>query len=104
MVCLAKSPEKGFILRRFSDLDGQEYQVPSLIEGIKACGDKKNIARFKVQSKYIGVCRRIKEELKDVDTSNIIFQSLDLEGIRYLKEHSDFNCLALISTKTVTFY
>ena len=42
--------------------------------------------------------RELKRELDGVDTSNIIFQSLDIDGIRYLQNNSDFNCLALVDT------
>lgn len=101
---LWKSPEKGFLISRYFNLTGKEYEVCDLLEGIKACGDKKILLDLKFQYDQEELCEELIHELEGVDTSNIVFQSLDIRGIRYLKEHSDFNCLALLDSKSDLSY
>ena len=89
-------PEQGFLLGRYAALNGKEYHIASLLEGILASGDKKILLDLKFPYDVAHFVDCLKEELKDVDTSRIVFQSLNIEGIRYLKEHSDYTCSALV--------
>ena len=95
---LWRSPESGFLIGRYVALNGEEFHLCGLLEGIEACRDKKILLDLKFQNDIEEFVEELKKELKDVDTSNIIFQSLNLEGIRYLRDHSDYTCLALISS------
>lgn len=93
---LWRVPEKSFLMGRYEDLNGREYHIANLLEGILASGDKKILLDLKFPFDVEHFVECLKEELKDVDTSRIVFQSLDLNGIRYLKEHSDYTCSALV--------
>jgi len=93
------SEERSFINRRRFDLNSRRYKIIGLLEGLNCCGDKKVLLDLKFDNNYEEFTKELKEELKDVDTSDIIFQSLDPEGIKYLKEHSDYTCSVLIDSE-----
>lgn len=95
-----RSSEKNFLVGRYLQLNGREYHLTDLLDGIRVCDDKNILLDIKFNGDVEVLVEELMEELKGVDTSNIIFQSLDIEGIRYLRDHSNYRCLALISRKS----
>ena len=94
-------PEKQLIQKRKKRLNSKEYNLIGLKEGIEACKDKKVLLDIKFQNNKEEFTEELKQELQDVDTSNITFQSLDIESLKYFKENTGYdNCLALIRYKS----
>ena len=85
------------IIRRNRVLNNREYNVIGLREGIKYCGNKKVLLDLKFGDNIEEFSDELIRELEGIDTSNIIFQSLNINGIKYLKDNTDYNCLVLIS-------
>jgi glycerophosphoryl diester phosphodiesterase len=96
-----KDPEKSFIIERQSNLQGRKYNIVGLCEGLNACGDKIILLdlKYNYNSDITLLNDELMRELEGVDTSNIIFQSLNIDGIRDLKNRSNYNCLALVDSK-----
>ena len=88
--------ERGMAFERKCRLYHQRYHLASLLEGLESCKDKKVLLDLKFNNDIEVFVKELKRELDGVDTSNIIFQSLNIPGIRYLQENSDYACLALI--------
>lgn len=88
----------GEILRtRNSQLAGSYYQLPDLLEGIRACQDKKILLDLKFEKNTKNFVSELKNELNGISTENITFQSSDLVSLLYLKDQCpDFACLAII--------
>ena len=82
---------------RIREQDYKHFHVVGLREGLEACKDKKVLLDLKFDNNKELLCSELKRELSGYDTSNIIFQSLDIEGIKYLQDSSDYNCQVLIS-------
>ena len=91
--------ENALIRTREFDLNGRTYQLIGLSDAITACKDKIILVDLKFDNNYKELKEEIKNELENTDKSNIIFQSLDVEGIKYFQEHTNFNCQVLISSK-----
>ena len=71
--------ENGDILiKRAKNLELTKYEISSLKEGLKACSNKKILLDLKFKDDTEEFITSLEEELKDIDTSNIIFQSDDL--------------------------
>ena len=93
------NPENILVRKRQLNLNGKTYNIIGLKEGISSCQDKVILIDIKFDNNYEEFTEEIKKELEGIDTSNIIFQSLDVEGIKYFQEHTSFNCQVLISSK-----
>ena len=88
------------INQRKQKLYHEFFKIIDLHDAIKECSDKKIIIDLKFADKDIEeYVTMLKKELKHVDTSNIIFQSLNIDGIKYLQDNSDYTCAALISNE-----
>ena len=83
--------------QRSRKLNNQIYHLISLKEAIN-CSNKNLLLDLKFNCNIEEYVHTLKEYLKEVDTSRIIFQSLNIRGITYLQDNSDYNCLVLIST------
>lgn len=82
---------------RTSNLNHTSYKIPSLKEGLIACKDKKIFLDLKFNKNTKDYITALTEELKDIDKSQIIFQSSDLISLLYLQTlYPDYNCLAII--------
>lgn len=92
------NPENMFVLERNRKLNNRRYRLCTLKEGLKCCGDKKVFLDLKFNNDIEAFCQELQQELCDVDTSNIIFQSLSIPGILYLQDNTDYNCQVLISS------
>ncbi|MBQ8131223.1 MAG: hypothetical protein IJ193_01890 [Bacilli bacterium] len=85
------------IHKRKSALDGEEYFVPTLQEGLKAAGDKKILLDLKFENDKKDFAEKLFQELEGMDKEQIIIQSLDLESLAYLKrKHPEYTYLGLL--------
>ena len=91
--------DNSLVIDRNRHLLLKRYHLVGLQEGLDACGDKKVLLDLKFREDIPLFVEELKSELDGYDTSNITFQSLDLDGISYLQKNSDFDCLALINTR-----
>lgn len=91
--------EKNMISQRKSSLNNKHYQITGLLEGLEACKDKKILLDLKFSKNVEAFTTELQEELKYIDTSNIIFQSSNLLAITYLQENTDYNCLAIMDSE-----
>ena len=85
--------------KRQFNLNFRSFKVISLLEALSYCKDKTVYLDLKFDNNTKEFTTKLKKELENVDKSNIIFQSLDLEGIKYFQEQTGFNCQVLISKK-----
>lgn len=82
------------------DLNGSSYEIASLDEGINACGDKKILIDLKFDNNVQDFIGALEKYFTNYDTSNIIFQSDDVEALLYLKsEHPEYFCSILVRSK-----
>ena len=96
---LCQNPENKLIQKRKKQLDNKTYNLIGLKEGLELCGNKKVLLDIKFNDNKEEFTEELMKELEDIDTSNIIFQSLDLKSLKYFKEQTNYNCLALINSK-----
>lgn len=88
------------VIKRSKKLENNDYNIISLKEGIESCNNKKILLDLKFEDNAKDYISALENELKDVDTSNIIFQSDDLLSLLCLKEkHPEFTYLAIIKNK-----
>ena len=92
-------PEKIMINNRLMDLDGKFYQLISLKEALSLIKNKMILLDLKFNNDISLFTEKLQKELNDFDTSNIIIQSLNIEGIKYVQDHTNFNCQVLISSE-----
>ncbi len=97
---LLNIPEAALFFSRKHHLNHQKYKIIGLLEAIHSCGPKKILLDLKITNNYEEFTEELKRELQGIDCSNIMFMSLNLSGLRYLQEHSNFNCLALIDSNS----
>jgi len=90
------SEERTSIIMKNFNLFLKKYRLIGLVEGINSCQDKKILLDLKFSDNQEAFTEELQKELEGIDTSNIIFQSIDIPGILYLQEHTDYNCLAII--------
>lgn len=57
------------------------------------------IINLKFDNNIIELCNELNNELEGYDTSNMIFQTTNIDGIRYLNNNNDLNCQLLINNK-----
>ena len=98
------NPEGIMQNERSLKLNSQSYHLASLLDGLKCCGDKKVLLDLKFNGDTVLFCQELKKELRNVDTSNIIFQSLDIPSLKYLQDTSDFTCQALLKSSRDLIY
>lgn len=91
--------EEFFLLKRTIKLNNTKYRLISLLEGLDLADNKKVLLDLKFNLNIIQFACELKEELKNIDTSNIIFQSSNIPGILYIQNNTDFNCLAIIKKR-----
>ena len=82
---------------RNQDLNNQEYHLIDLSSGLRDCGDKIAIVDLKFNNDIEKFTEQLKKEV--IYSEKIIFQSLNIEGIKYLQDNSDFECMVLIDNK-----
>ena len=88
------------ISRRNKKLFHDYFKLIDLHDAIKECSDKKIIIDLKFANKdIIEYVTMLKKELEHIDTSNIVFQSLNIDGIKYLQDNSSYTCAVLISNE-----
>ena len=92
------------INNRNKELNNKKYQIIGLKEAISLCQDKKMIVELKFNNDIVEFVSELKKELKGIDTTNIIFQSFNVDGMRYLKENSNYECQLLISDESNLAY
>ena len=98
---LFNSNNGDILIQRSKDLETKKYQLPSLKEGIDSCNNKKLILDLKFKNNTNNFINELDEELKDIDTNNIIFQSDDLLSLLVLKEkHPNYSYQAIIKNKS----
>lgn len=95
-----KTYENKFIQNRNKNLNKRKYKLIGLREGIKCCEDKKILLDLKFDDNKEEFTDELLNELEGLDISNIIFQSLDLESLKYFKEKTGYDCLALMNNKS----
>ena len=93
------SKEDNFVSKRNNNLLNHKYHLIGLLDAIKSCDDKLILLDIKFNNDYEKLISELKNELKDIDTSNIIFQSLDIKGIKDLKENTTLKTQVLISRR-----
>jgi glycerophosphoryl diester phosphodiesterase len=93
------SKEDNFVSKRNNNLLNHKYHLIGLLDAIKSCGDKLILLDIKFNNDYEKLINELKNELKDIDTSNIIFQSLDIKGIKDLKDNTTLKTQVLISRR-----
>ena len=92
-----KTPEEILEIRRTNGLSDISYNLIGLDEALELADNKGILLDIKFDGNIYSLCNDLINYFKDKDTNNIIFQSLDIEGIRYLKNHSNFDCQVLVS-------
>ena len=97
-------PENLLIVERENNLSNQDYHLIGLLEAIELSQGKGILLDIKFDGNIEELCNELIRELEGIDTSNIIFQSSNVEGIRYLRDHSNFDCQLLISSKENLIY
>lgn len=88
--------EGEYLTKRKLSLNNKTFQISSLLEGLNEGRNKKIILDIKFSKNIKEFTNTLIEELKDIDTSNILFQSSNLLGILYFEEHTNYNCSAII--------
>ena len=96
---LLLTKENILIKNRQFKLNGRKYNVIGLPEGISCCKDKILLIDLKFENNIPEFTEEVKRELEGMDTSNLMFQSLDIEGIKYFQAHTGYNCQILIDSK-----
>ena len=96
--------ESLLMVDRRKNLNGREYHVVGLREGLECCGDKKVLLDLKFNNNIEAFCEELKRELEGFDTSNICFQSLNIVGIKYLQDNTNYNCQVLIDSPRELVY
>ena len=97
-------PENMLIIERENRISNQDYHLIGLTEALDLSMGKKILLDIKFDGNIEELCNELIRELDGVDTSNIIFQSANVDGIRYLRDHSNFECQLLISGKDDLVY
>lgn len=97
-------PENMLIIERENKISNQDYHLIGLIEALNLIKDKKVLLDIKFDGNIEKLCNELIIELDGIDTSNIIFQSANVDGIKYLRDHSNFECQLLISGKDDLVY
>ena len=93
------------ILGRTSDLNNRTFKVPTLKEGLNASLDKKILLDLKFNDNKVEFTEALKRQLEGFDKDKIIIQSLDIESLKYVKDHlPDYNYLALIDENSELKY
>lgn len=93
------SKEDNFVTKRNNNLLNKKYHLIGLSDAIESCGDKLILLDIKFNNDYERLINELIIELKNIDTSNILFQSLDIKGIKYLKDKTSLKTQILISRK-----
>ncbi len=89
---------------RSNGLYNKAYYIVGLSKGLEYCGDKIVLLDVKFGNEIITLCDALIEELKDIDQEKIIIQSSNYEGLKYIKEHTNFVCQLLVSDKSFFKY
>lgn len=85
---------------RCSSLNGTFYNIASFLEGMYCCGDKNVFLDLKFENNTKEMSLSLIKELKNVNTDSIIFQSSDLEALKYLQRlEPNYHYFALIHEK-----
>ena len=78
-------------------LHDKSYNIIGLKEGIKNCKRKKILLDLKCEEgKEKEFIKILQKELENIDTSNIVLQSLNLDLIRLLQKETNYNTIAII--------
>ena len=78
-------------------LHDKSYNIIGLKEGIKNCKRKKILLDLKCEEgKEKEFIKILQKELENIDTSNIVLQSLNLNLIRLLQKETNYNTIAII--------
>lgn len=90
--------ENSLVIKRNLMLLAKSYKIISLKEALTLCGDKKIFIDLKFKNNTKEFTKRLIDEIKDIDTSNITFISSNLLALLYLKkEKPNLNYAAIIS-------
>ena len=89
---------------RNNALNNKKYQIIELKEAIRLCQNKKIIIELKFNNDIPEFVFELKKELRGIDTSNIIFQSFNVSGMKYLKENTDYECQLLVNHENNLVY
>lgn len=100
LIATIDNSEKKLIATRKEALNNETYHLVGLREGLEACKGKKILLDLKFSNNVEEFTKELQKELKDIDTSNITFQSANLLGLLYLEKQSAYNCLAIIDSET----
>lgn len=85
---------------RVKILNGTSYNIASFLEGMYHCGEKDIFLDIKFENNTKEMSQALIKELKNVNTDSIIFQSSDLEALKYLKMlEPNYRYFALIHEK-----
>lgn len=88
-------------VNRTKKLQNSLYDIPTLLEGLKCCKDKKIILDLKFEDNTKEYTEELVNELSSYNTSNIIFQSDDITALLYLKSiKPNYNYSAIIKHKS----
>lgn len=94
------SSEGRTIRGRMYALNGTSYNVAFLDEGIESCGDKKILIDLKFNDNTDLFVEALETYFSRMDTSNIIFQSDDVDALLYLKkQHPEYFCSILVRSE-----
>lgn len=91
------SDEVILINNRNKTLNNQKYQLSSLKEIIEATNNKNIILDIKFNNDIEELVNELEKELNGIDTSNIIFQSFNVDGMKYIMENTNYECQLLVS-------
>ena len=91
------SEENYLLFKRKLDLHNNIFHLTGLKEGLECCNNKKVLLDLKFNGNIEEFTNELLSELDGLDTSNIIMQSSNINGIRYIQDRTSFPCLALIS-------
>ena len=91
------NPESIMINNRNKNLDGKEYYIISLNDALIYAKDKLLLLDLKFNNNIEVFTEKLINIFQNIDTNNIIFQSFNISGIKYLQDHSNFTCQVLIS-------
>ena len=85
---------------RSKALNGTYYNIANFIEGVSYCGEKDIFLDLKFENNTKEMSQALIKELKNINTDSIIFQSSDLDALKYLQNlEPNYRYFALIHDK-----
>ena len=96
--------EDNIINNRNKDLNGRKYHLINLDDALINACDKRILLDLKFNNNIPLFTEKLIDKFENINTDNIIFQSLNIEGIKYVQNNTKFTCQVLISREEDLIY